>query len=172
MAETSMGDAGLSITSLMAMPYFFAKAKSRVSCAGTAMIAPVPYSMRTKFPTKSGTRSPLKGLTILIPVSIPSFSFSSDTRSTRDWALRRSMKASTAGSVTRFRKGCSGAITMKVTPYTVSGRVVKMGKGVPSSTVKLIMSPVERPIQFFCMVRTRSGQPARMSSCADKSSSA
>ncbi len=35
------------ITSRIGSPYFFAKAKSRSSCAGTAMIAPVPYVTST-----------------------------------------------------------------------------------------------------------------------------
>ncbi len=42
MALTSMGAAGLSITSFTGMPYFLAKAKSRLSCAGTLIIIPVP----------------------------------------------------------------------------------------------------------------------------------
>ena len=37
--------------------YFFAKAKSRSSCAGTLMIAPVPTSMRTKFAAQIGISS-------------------------------------------------------------------------------------------------------------------
>jgi len=32
-------------------PYMRANSKSRWSCAGTAMTAPAPYSMRTKFAT-------------------------------------------------------------------------------------------------------------------------
>jgi len=34
-------------------PYLRQNSKSRWSCAGTAMMAPVPYSSRTKFPTRS-----------------------------------------------------------------------------------------------------------------------
>jgi hypothetical protein len=36
-----------SITRLISSPYACANAKSRSSCAGTAMIAPVPYSIST-----------------------------------------------------------------------------------------------------------------------------
>ena len=39
--------ASAEMTSGMGMPNFFANAKSRSSCAGTAMIAPVPYVART-----------------------------------------------------------------------------------------------------------------------------
>ncbi len=163
---------GLSMTSFTGMPYFFAKAKSLVSWAGTAMMAPVPYSIRTKFPTNRGTVSPVKGFTMVRPVSIPSFSFSSDIRSLRDCALKRSMKSRTAGIVTRSSSGCSGAITMKVTPYTVSGLVVYMGKSSPDESLKLIFRPVERPIQFLCMVMTCSGHPAASSSWPDRSRSA
>lgn len=47
--------------------------------------------------------------------------------------------------------GCSGAMTMKVTPKRVSGRVVYMRSvsSVPER-VKLTNAPVERPIQFSC----------------------
>ena len=38
------------------MPYLRQNSKSRWSWAGTAMIAPVPYSISTKLPTQIGTR--------------------------------------------------------------------------------------------------------------------
>src|SRR5271168_2013752 len=43
--------------------YFVANSKSRWSWAGTAMMAPVPYSIRTKLPTQIGSCELLKGLT-------------------------------------------------------------------------------------------------------------
>src|SRR4030067_357276 len=48
-------------------------AKSRWSCAGTAMIAPVPYSMSTYGATKHGTFSPFTGFTACTPSATPSF---------------------------------------------------------------------------------------------------
>jgi len=51
------------ITTRMGSPYFLAKSKSRWSWAGTAMMAPVPYSMRTKLATQMGMRSCVMGLT-------------------------------------------------------------------------------------------------------------
>ena len=49
------------ITTRMGRPYFRANSKSRVSCAGTDMMAPVPYPVSTKLPTQIGIRSPLNG---------------------------------------------------------------------------------------------------------------
>ena len=54
--------------------YFIANSKSRWSCAGTAMIAPVPYSSSTKFPTQMGTFAPPNGFRAYRPVKKPSFS--------------------------------------------------------------------------------------------------
>ena len=55
--------------------------------------------------------------------------------------------------------GCSTANTKNVTPHSVSGRVVKISTSSPvSSIVNVTVAPSERPIQFRCMVRTRSGQ--------------
>src|ERR1700739_3811896 len=42
--------------------YFLQNSKSRSSWAGTAIMAPVPYSSRTKFPPQMGTFFPLNGL--------------------------------------------------------------------------------------------------------------
>ncbi len=55
--------------------------------------------------------------------------------------------------------GCSGARNTAVQPKIVSTRVVKMRSGFHSSvTVKSTNVPVDFPIQFCCMVSTRSGQ--------------
>jgi hypothetical protein len=54
--------------------YFRANAKSRSSCAGTAITAPVPYSTSTKFATHTGTRAPVSGFSAYAPVKTPSFS--------------------------------------------------------------------------------------------------
>ena len=47
---------------MIGRPYFGANSKSRSSCAGTAMTAPVPYSPSTKLATQMGTGSPVNGL--------------------------------------------------------------------------------------------------------------
>ena len=54
--------------------YLVANSKSRSSCAGTHITAPVPYSISTKFPTQIGIFSPLNGLRAYRPVKNPSFS--------------------------------------------------------------------------------------------------
>src|SRR5260370_39578648 len=41
--------------------YFLQNSKSRSSCAGTAMMGPVPYSRSTKFPTQIGSFFSLNG---------------------------------------------------------------------------------------------------------------
>ena len=51
------------MTTLRGSPYLFANSKSLWSWAGTHMIAPVPYSMRTKFATYMGILSPVRGFT-------------------------------------------------------------------------------------------------------------
>ncbi len=51
------------ITTSMGSEYFRANSKSRWSCAGTAITAPVPYSPSTKLATQSGTARPVNGLT-------------------------------------------------------------------------------------------------------------
>ena len=58
----------------MGSPYFFANSKSRWSCAGTLITAPVPYPESTKFATQTGTCSPVNGFRARSPVSMPSFS--------------------------------------------------------------------------------------------------
>ena len=41
---------------------------------------------------------------------------------------------------------------MKVTPHSVSGRVVKIGIGSPASVLKTTSAPSLRPIQLVCIV--------------------
>ena len=62
------------MTTLIGNPYLLANSKSRWSCAGTAITAPVPYSTSTKFATQIGTSWPENGFTARRPVSNPSFS--------------------------------------------------------------------------------------------------
>ena len=69
-----------------------------------------------------------------------------------------------SGVVSKSTRGCSGAITAKVMPKLVSGRVVKMrtASGDPSSaacpaTGRSNSAPSDRPIQFRCITFTRSG---------------
>ena len=77
---------------------------------------------------------------------------------------RYASRAAACSSVTSSTaSGASAATTKKVAPYRVSGRVVKTVTslaGLPpsASITKLTCAPSERPIQFFCMARTRSGQ--------------
>src|ERR1043166_1831492 len=78
-ATVPTADAGLSsddaaTTVRIGSLYFLQNSKSRSSCAGTAMIAPFPYSSNTKFPTQIGSLSPLKGFIAYLPVKNPSFS--------------------------------------------------------------------------------------------------
>ena len=77
------------ITTLTGRSYLRANSKSRWSWAGTAMIAPVPYSARTKLAIQIGTGSPVKGLTALRPVSKPSFSICPVSRAVRSSARNR-----------------------------------------------------------------------------------
>ena len=50
-------------TTRIGSAYLRANSKSRSSCAGTAITAPVPYSPSTKLATQTGTCSPVNGLT-------------------------------------------------------------------------------------------------------------
>ena len=53
----------------------------------------------------------------------------------------------------------SAATTKNVAPNSVSGRVVNTVTGSSRPSIaKSTAAPVERPIQFRCMVSTRSGQ--------------
>ncbi len=56
-------------------------------------------------------------------------------------------------------------------PKRVSGRVVKTGKSIPSSSQRKVTSaPSERPIQLRCMVTTCSGQDSSRSKSASSRS--
>ena len=86
---------------------------------------------------------------------------SSAARSSPRLAAVRRAYSSTSGEPIRSTSGCSGASTKKVAPNSVSGRVVKTGMSVSSSsTRKMISAPSLRPIQFFWIVIVRSGQSA------------
>src|SRR6202030_3112921 len=73
-ADTDSSDRDGATTARMGRLYFLQNSKSRSSCAGTAMMAPVPYSSSTKFPTQIGSFSPLNGFTAYRPVKNPFFS--------------------------------------------------------------------------------------------------
>ena len=87
--------------------------------------------------------------------------------------LHSSMNAARAGfdSAACAAIGCSGATAQNVTPMMVSARVVNTYMrpspiGLPSaprmSWVKAKRTPSLFPIQFSCMMRTRSGQPGKL----------
>ena len=70
--------------------------------------------------------------------------------------------------------GCSAATAQKVAPIRVSARVVNTHSTRLSPSIsysKPTRTPSERPIQFFCISLTCSGQPGS-SSIAPSSSSA
>ena len=112
---------------------------------------------------KMGTSLPLTGLMANLPVNTPVFSPSarrsiSDSRA----ALAMYSRASSSCSVPEIRSctsGCSGASTQNVMPKMVSGRVVNTSNDATKSLIGILnRAPADRPIQFLCMVRTRSGQ--------------
>src|SRR2546429_213193 len=128
------------------------------------MIAPVPYSYRTKFATQIGIGSSVRGFTAQAPVKTPSFSRSAAVRSAfscRETRATNSRTAFASGrpSISRSTSGDSGARLMKVAPKIVSWRVVKIriagradsgsGRGEATPT------PLLPPIQLRCMVSTR-----------------
>src|SRR6266705_3954361 len=88
-ADTDSIDRDGATTARMGRLYFLQNSKSRSSCAGTAMTAPVPYSSRTKFPTQIGRFSSLKGFTTNLPVKKPSFSAVSTSSAFTDIDLSR-----------------------------------------------------------------------------------
>ena len=132
------------------------------------MIAPVPYPINTYGATKHGTRSPFTGLTACTPSGTPSF-VSASSWLASDATRARSTRGRTcsqvpASSASRCTAGCSTANTKNVTPHRVSGRVVKIVISSPvSSIVNVTSAPSERPIQFRCIVTTRSGQSTNSS---------
>ena len=114
----------------------------------------------------------MKTLRAYAPVATPVLSAPCAVRSISDSRAARSTYASTtsrrSGAVIFATSGCSGASTTNVAPNTVSGRVVKKRISAPSwpSTGNAISAPSDRPIQFVCITRTRSGQsmPSKLSS--------
>jgi hypothetical protein len=101
----------------------------------------------------------------LTPMYRPRLSPSVERRSISVSWLTTSMKRRTSDSWTVPRtssitSGCSGASTTKVMPKMVSGRVVYTEKDSPGcpATSMSNSAPSDRPIQFSCITRTRSGQ--------------
>ncbi len=129
------------------------------------MMAPVPYSMSTKFATHIGILSPVKGLKAYLSVKTPSLpSGSSDSRSISFFIAFSFVSSST--------RGCFLARQTNVAPYSVSCLVVNIFTALPESTIaKSTSTPSLRPIQLRCIVTTRSGHPERLSQ-SFKSSSA
>ncbi len=107
------------------------------------------------------------------PVATPSLP---SARSAREVARTRAEKAATSWAAgvpatSSGTSGCSAARLMKVTPKSVSARVVKTATApARPSRGKRISAPGLRPIQFRCMVSTRSGQPVRRSRSRSSSS--
>ena len=97
------------------------------------------------------------------PVKMPVFS-SADARSSTRFtnafeAYSRSSAPLGERSTIWSTSGCSGASTKNVAPKTVSGRVVKTGTSMSSSSIRNSSSaPSERPIQLRWIVFVRSGQ--------------
>ena len=162
-------------------PYFRANSKSRWSCAGTAITAPVPYSPSTKLATQMGTCSPVNGLIAKRPVLNPSFSTSPVSRALRSWrrnlAADARMAAGSADSAaSRSSSSCSGASRTNVAPKIVSMRVVNTSISadprapVGSTSGNRTRAPSDRPIQLRCMVSTFSGQSSRPSMALSSSS--
>jgi len=108
-----------------------------------------------------------------MPVKTPFFSCVSMSASAVPPWRHSSMKAATSGRLRAACRasGCSAATETKVTPASVSGRVVNTRSGaLPPSTAKSISRPSERPIQLRCMVFTASGQPGSLSRPCSSSS--
>ncbi len=88
-------------------------------------------------------------------------------------SARRVLRAAAA-----LASGCSAETATKLTPNKVSTRVVNTlsAPSEPSAALvslaygKATSHPSLRPIQFACMVRTRSGQPLKPSSAPSNSS--
>ena len=96
------------------------------------------------------------GLMACAPVNTPVLSFARSVRSRSLFEAIDFLYDSTAslfsGDVNSETSGCSGAITMYVAPYSVSGRVVKTRSFLPfaleSAISKSTSAPSERPIQL------------------------
>ena len=107
----------------------------------------------------------MNGCSAQAPVHTPVFGRSVDCRSisvaSRVACTYACTVARCSAVVIASTSGCSGASTMYVAPKTVSTRVVKTviasQSGAGASSAKRISAPSERPIQFVCIVRIRSG---------------
>ena len=108
-------------------------------------------------------RASLTGFVAKKPVKTPVFS-SAPARSSPRFAAdfrtyARNSSAFGERSASRSTRGCSGASTKNVAPKSVSGRVVKTGTSMSSSSIRnRISAPSERPIQLRWIVFVRSGQ--------------
>ena len=165
-----------STTGVTSSPYFRAKSRSRWSCAGQPKSEPVPYSISTKLAIQTGNVAPsMKGCRTRKPVSKPRFSACSIAASEVPAERHSAMKPAAPGSraAAAAASGCSAATARKLMPKSVSGRVVKTStSGMPStgcSSAKRTRAPSLRPIQFACIVRTRSGQRSNPSSASSSS---
>ena len=147
----------------MGIENFLANSKSRSSCAGTAITAPVPYEAITKFPLQMGILSPVSGCMAFLPSGTPCFLFMFFIRSNSAIIETSSCSFCQAGSksvpvTNSLASGCSGANVMNVAPNKVSGRVVNTVIVLSESSISNIISaPSERPNQSFCMAATFSG---------------
>ena len=151
-------------TRLIGRSYLFANSKSRSSCPGTAITAPVPYEAITKLPIQIGTHSPVRGWIAKEPVGTPFF--------LPIFLIRSNSLIATTSSCSNFQScsysvpstklcanSCSGASVTKVTPKSVSGRVVNtLNLSSRPSTANSISAPSERPIQSCCSALTFSGK--------------
>ena len=93
--------------------------------------------------------------------------------SLRTWVRYSASAARCSGAQISSASGESAAMTKKVAPYSVSGRVVNTVTGSSRpSTGNRISAPSERPIQFRCISSTRSGQLPSSGAMSDSSRSA
>ena len=164
-----------STTGVTESPYLRAKSRSRWSCAGQPKMAPVPYSISTKFAIQTGYSCPLKGCLTLKPVSKPRFSACSIAAS--DVPMRRHSAMNSAAFASRApaaaAKGCSAATARNDMPNSVSGRVVNTSTSeistAASASLNRTFAPSLRPIQFDCISFTRSGQRSSPPSASSRS---
>ena len=85
-------------TGVLPSPYLLTKSRSRWSCAGQPKIAPVPYSIRMKFATYTGSvQSGSNGWIARMPVSKPSFSCVSTISCAVPWRFASAMNSASFG---------------------------------------------------------------------------
>ena len=101
-------------TNRMGSSNFLANSKSRWSCAGTAITAPVPYPASTKLATHTGMVSLVKGFFTRMPVSMPSFSAAAAPSptaraATRTFSAKAAISAFFAAGASFCTSGWSGA---------------------------------------------------------------